>query len=759
MKSKLLLHLSVFFFAIIIVNSILVNALDSQENTKEGISGEIGPEKNRTVQPIAPLEGIKEIVGTGGATELDCKEYLAECEAGNNILCIKWGTNCREKEEATVGTKDEIKFKDEKIYFNDKEIKIMPETASEIAIQKLNLKKEIQIELKDTGKSVYEIDGKKDVKLLGLVEIEMPVKVQVNIENGDVENVDKPWWSFLVGEKEALDEIGGATGRDCQEYLDGCNSGNEVLCIKWKTNCQEKNETVQNPPDKYCKEVGVGCDYAEVCNGNSVVTIDNPNCCVGECTPANQITSCEEINKIRCLETQYCSQTPISISNGQECCSGKCLLFPYSINPINMQCNQVVKEGLCISEYKNRFFIKEFENSNIKIWFEYPRNVKLNESFEFSVYLKNQKSTQQQINLEFHQSNDFELIRGNIPSSQNLLLSANEEKQILNVSFKALKKRIDGMPLSIWSEGLSNSYESVGSIVTVYSEDDFILCDNVKYPASILEGPCQRGMYGTYCYPKGICSSNVFYPVDCTTDKDCIVYGSQSEGILRFGRCSYGICAYQNVTRNGIGEKNILIIDYSSESTSSNICNITDSVIADDLKEYYSFKSDQYNIPLTIKNVKKLANININQLGIDSPEEILNKTKDYFYQQCGNSFNFNDFNIFVLQYLTPEDVIYNQLVDEGWMWMNGCVANNPMTCKGDAGESTRGQVLAHEMHHYFGCGDLYNLAGGDFQYANNIMGSAKDYSELNFEDILINVCDAQMGWIDLDDDGVPEILE
>src|SRR3989338_2520598 len=83
------------------------------EGVKEGSSGEVGPEKEGVKQPIAPLEGTKDIVGTGGATGLDCKEYLAECEAGNKILCIKWGTNCREKEEVVViGIKDEIKFKD-----------------------------------------------------------------------------------------------------------------------------------------------------------------------------------------------------------------------------------------------------------------------------------------------------------------------------------------------------------------------------------------------------------------------------------------------------------------------------------------------------------------------------------------------------------------------------------------------------------------------------------------------------------------------
>ena len=171
------------------------------EGVKEGVSGEVGPEKDGAKPPIAPLEGTKDIVGTGGATGLDCKEYLADCEAGNKILCIKWGTNCREKDEVVaIGIKDEMKFKDEKIYLNDKEIKIMPETASQKAIETLELKKDVQVELKDTGKPTYEVIGSKEVKVFGFIKTEMSIKTEVNAETGNIEKTKKPWWSFLTRE-------------------------------------------------------------------------------------------------------------------------------------------------------------------------------------------------------------------------------------------------------------------------------------------------------------------------------------------------------------------------------------------------------------------------------------------------------------------------------------------------------------------------------------------------------------------------------
>jgi len=171
------------------------------EGIKEGVSGEVGPEKDGIKQPIAPLEGTKDALETvGGATGSDCKEYLTACDAGDNILCIKWGTNCREKNETQVGVKGGIKFNGEKIYFNDKEIKIMPETASEKAIQTLELKKDTRIELKDTGKPTYEVSGKKEVKLFGFIKTEMPIKTEVNAETGNIEKTEKPWWSFLAKE-------------------------------------------------------------------------------------------------------------------------------------------------------------------------------------------------------------------------------------------------------------------------------------------------------------------------------------------------------------------------------------------------------------------------------------------------------------------------------------------------------------------------------------------------------------------------------
>ena len=81
------------------------------------------------------------------------------------------------------------------------EVKIMPETASQIAIEKLG-DLGFTIELKEVGKgegakAVYELTGDKQGKFLGIFKIRAKIQAQVDAENGNVK-VIKPWWSFLA---------------------------------------------------------------------------------------------------------------------------------------------------------------------------------------------------------------------------------------------------------------------------------------------------------------------------------------------------------------------------------------------------------------------------------------------------------------------------------------------------------------------------------------------------------------------------------
>lgn len=90
------------------------------------------------------------------------------------------------------------------------EIKIMPNTASEKAIERLRLKvcsseNNCVIELKEVGngeqvKAAYEIQAQKEARILGLFKTRMKVQAQVNAETGEVIQAKKPWWAFLASE-------------------------------------------------------------------------------------------------------------------------------------------------------------------------------------------------------------------------------------------------------------------------------------------------------------------------------------------------------------------------------------------------------------------------------------------------------------------------------------------------------------------------------------------------------------------------------
>ena len=90
------------------------------------------------------------------------------------------------------------------------EIKVMPDKASEKALEMLRLRvcsaeNECTIELKEVGsgeqaKAVYELKTQREAKVLGLFRAKMQVQAQVDAENGEVIQTKKSWWAFLATE-------------------------------------------------------------------------------------------------------------------------------------------------------------------------------------------------------------------------------------------------------------------------------------------------------------------------------------------------------------------------------------------------------------------------------------------------------------------------------------------------------------------------------------------------------------------------------
>ncbi len=92
------------------------------------------------------------------------------------------------------------------------EIKIMPDTASEIAMERLGLKvcsaeNNCVIQIKEVGsgeqaRAVYEVKADKKAKLFWILNTKMNVRAQVDAQSGNVTQIKKPWWAFLASETE-----------------------------------------------------------------------------------------------------------------------------------------------------------------------------------------------------------------------------------------------------------------------------------------------------------------------------------------------------------------------------------------------------------------------------------------------------------------------------------------------------------------------------------------------------------------------------
>lgn len=90
------------------------------------------------------------------------------------------------------------------------EVKIMPDTASETALQRLRLKncnENCTIELKEVGvgnqtRSAYEMRTERQSRVFGLFKARMQVSAQVDAETGELIQSKKPWWAFLATEDE-----------------------------------------------------------------------------------------------------------------------------------------------------------------------------------------------------------------------------------------------------------------------------------------------------------------------------------------------------------------------------------------------------------------------------------------------------------------------------------------------------------------------------------------------------------------------------
>ncbi len=145
--------------------------------------------------------GIQLQVQTMENNRIELKSGNAKAETGLEITS-----------EETTGGKVKLQVKLDNGEGRNAEVKIMPETASETALERLRLKvcneeNDCKIELKQVGqgeqaKLAYEVQAERHAKLFGLFRTKLQVRAQIDAENGEVIQTKKPWWAFLTVDAE-----------------------------------------------------------------------------------------------------------------------------------------------------------------------------------------------------------------------------------------------------------------------------------------------------------------------------------------------------------------------------------------------------------------------------------------------------------------------------------------------------------------------------------------------------------------------------
>jgi len=186
------------------------------QNDSIGKANNSAVEKNQTNQGIGQelneqIRERKEEIKNGNYTSplgqlLNVKELAANLrELRVNGVSAQTSLNITAETDSEGKTKLKTKLKNGQ----EIEIKIMPDTASERALERLRLKvcspeKNCTIQLKDVGsgeteKVQYEVQLERHSRILGIFQKKMQVRAEVDAENGDV-NIHKPWWAFLATE-------------------------------------------------------------------------------------------------------------------------------------------------------------------------------------------------------------------------------------------------------------------------------------------------------------------------------------------------------------------------------------------------------------------------------------------------------------------------------------------------------------------------------------------------------------------------------
>ncbi|MFC1741465.1 hypothetical protein ACFL3V_02935 [Nanoarchaeota archaeon] len=197
-------------------------AVQVGQGSGEGVQENAEVTTQAQVQNKGDVTQVQAQTRTQTQTKAKAGDYVSENgnalsikDQSNNRMQLKVGNAAAEtsmemtQEQVQEKTRLKVKLSNGK----NAEIKVMPDTASEKARERLRLRvcsaeNGCSIELKEVSsgnevRAAYEVQAQKESKLLGLFKKKMQVQAQVDAENGEIIRTKKPWWAFLASEPEA----------------------------------------------------------------------------------------------------------------------------------------------------------------------------------------------------------------------------------------------------------------------------------------------------------------------------------------------------------------------------------------------------------------------------------------------------------------------------------------------------------------------------------------------------------------------------
>lgn len=192
------------------MNETLGQQIGEQEQIQEQLGNQT---QEQTGEQIQEQEQEQTQNKNGEQNQSQQKEMVKE-----QVKVMKKDGNCTQFQAGNVTANTEMNMVQEenkiKVQLSNgknAEVKIMPDVASETAMERLRIKvcseeNNCTIELKETGQgeqvqAMYEVRAEKKAKLFGFLDTKMQVKAQVSAENGEIIREERPWWAFLAIEE------------------------------------------------------------------------------------------------------------------------------------------------------------------------------------------------------------------------------------------------------------------------------------------------------------------------------------------------------------------------------------------------------------------------------------------------------------------------------------------------------------------------------------------------------------------------------